>query len=122
MFSSFVAWAKESIVDDIVMFAIVIAAVESIAQNTIKTSDAGLTNKFFVGAVIYGLVGFLLHVAYARYPISRLNTIWSSMSIMLAVGFGYFLYGEQQSQWSVLSFLLAMGAIWVQSMHTSASG
>lgn len=101
--------------DEILIFALMIALVESIAQNTIKTSrTAGVLT---MGLMAYMIVGYMLHFAYAKYPISRMNTVWSSLSIVIAMLLGYYVYGEKQSKWSVFSFALALTAILVQTLH-----
>lgn len=103
-------WMKKSIVDEIIFVAIVIALIESCAQNTIKTSDIG-TFKFICGLSIYILVGYLLHYAYSKFPMSKINTIWSCLSIITAVLVGYLLYEEEINSWLLFAIFFATIAI-----------
>lgn len=103
-------WMKNSIVDEIILMALFIALIESCAQNTIKTSDAG-TLKFICGLSIYMIVGYILHYAYSRYPMSRINTIWSCLSIISATILGYLLYDEPMNSWLLFAIFFSIIAI-----------
>lgn len=103
-------WMKNSIVDEIILIAIFIALIEICAQNTIKTSDAG-TLKFILGLFIYMLVGYILHYAYSRFPMSKINTIWSCLSIISAILLGYLLYDEEINSWLLFAIFFAIIAI-----------
>lgn len=107
-------WMEESIVDEIVIFAVILAIVESIAQNTIKMNSNlnDYSNKFIIGIVFYTGVGYILHLAYMKYPLSKMNTIWSCLSIIFAITMGYFLYGETINNWSVLATIFSLFAIY----------
>lgn len=65
---------NNSIVDEILLLALLIAFIESCAQNTIKTSDHG-TFKFILGLLIYE-------------PINN----WIIFSVLLAVSAVYCIY------------------------------
>lgn len=103
-------WMKKSIVDEIILIAIFIALIEMCAQNTIKTSDAG-TLKFILGLCIYMLVGYILHYAYSRYPMSKINTVWSCLSIISAILLGYLLYDEEINSWLLFAIFFAIISI-----------
>ncbi len=105
-----IEYTNNSIVDEILLFAIIIAIVEAIAQNNIKNSDH-TSFKFIIGLGFYMLVGYLLHYAYHKYPLSKLNVIWSCMSIIFAMVTGYLLYDEPFNYWTVLAIFLAISAI-----------
>jgi multidrug transporter EmrE-like cation transporter len=108
--SSIQNWMENSIVDEILLIALFIALVESCAQNTIKTSDTG-TFKFIFGLSIYMIVGYILHYAYSKFPMSRVNTIWSCLSIISATLLGYLLYDEPMNYWLLFAIFFAIIAI-----------
>jgi drug/metabolite transporter (DMT)-like permease len=105
-------WMDESVVDEIVIFAVVLAIVESIAQNTIKLNSNGYSKKFIIGIVFYMGVGYILHLAYMRYSLSKINTMWSCLSILFAITMGYLLYGEPLNRWTILAAIFALAAIY----------
>lgn len=102
---------ENSIVDDIILLAIIIAIIESIAQNTIKTSEHG-SLQFMVGLSFYMIIGYILHYGYHKFALSKLNTIWSCISIILAIGIGSSLYDEPVNKWTIMSIILSIGAIY----------
>lgn len=104
-------WMNNSIVDEILLLALLIAFIESCAQNTIKTSDRG-TFKLILGLLIYMLVGYLLHYAYNKYPMSKINITWSCITIILSTLLGYFLYDEPINHWIIFSVLFAISAVY----------
>ena len=104
-------WMNQSVVDEIVIFAIALAIVESVAQNTIKMNSNG-SNKFIIGMFFYMGVGYILHLAYMKYPLSKMNTLWSSLSIIFAITLGYILYGEPINSWTILATTFAFAAIY----------
>lgn len=104
-------WMNNSIVDEILLLALLIAFIESCAQNTIKTSDHG-TFKFILGLLIYMLVGYILHYAYSKFPMSKINVIWSCVSIIVATLLGYWLYDEPINHWIIFSVLFAISAVY----------
>lgn len=103
-------YMDNSIVDEILIVALVIAIAESIAQNNIKNSDHK-SFMFVIGLGFYMVVGYLLHYAYHKFPLGKINVIWSCMSIIFAMTLGYLFYDEPFNQWSVLSIILALSAI-----------
>jgi multidrug transporter EmrE-like cation transporter len=102
---------KNSIVDEILLMAVIIAISESIAQNNIKNSTHG-SFMFIFGLSFYMIVGYLLHYAYHRFPLGKLNVIWSCISIISAIVIGYFLYDEPFNHWTMYSIILAVSAIY----------
>lgn len=100
-----------SIIDEVLLVALVIAITESIAQNNIKNSDHR-SILFIVGLVFYMVVGYLLHYAYHKYPLGKINVIWSCISIILAMTLGYLLYDEPFNLWSVVAMFFALSAIY----------
>jgi multidrug transporter EmrE-like cation transporter len=104
-------WMDESVIDEILLVVILLATVEAIAQNTIKQSDSESLHLMF-GLSAYILVGYLLHYAYHKFPLSKVNVMWSAISIVLAATFGYILYNEPMNTKSLLAVMLALGAIY----------
>ena len=104
-------YMDNSIVDEILIVALVIAIAESLAQNNIKNSDHKSV-LFIVGLAFYMVVGYLLHYAYHKFPLGKINVIWSCLSIILAMALGYLLYDEPFNHWSILAILFAISAIW----------
>lgn len=101
-------WADKSIVDELIVFAIIIAFVEAYAQNNLKTSD----NRYIVGLFVYIFVGYILHYTYQNFPLSKVNVMWSCLSIIIATTFGYLIYDESINNLKLLSVLLAIGAVY----------
>ncbi len=100
-----------SILDELLFIAMMIAVTESIAQNNIKNSDK-MSLLFIVGLLFYIVVGYLLHYAYHKFPLGKLNVVWSCMSIIIAMTLGYLLYDEPFNRWSVLAMFFALSAIY----------
>lgn len=103
---------KNSVVDEIIIVVLLIATVEAVAQNTIKQSHPESVNLLF-GLFAYILVGYLLHYAYHKYPLSKINVMWSALSIVLAAFFGYILYDEPLSGKFMLAVVFALLAIYL---------
>ena len=108
-------WSKNSVVDEILIFAMLIAAVESVAQNTLKTSTDGSV-QFVAGLAVYGLVGYFLHYIYHEVPLGKLNTIWSCISIILGVTIGKLMYNEPISHNTIISVLMAVAAVYFSNL------
>jgi multidrug transporter EmrE-like cation transporter len=111
-------WMEHSIVDEIILIAILIALVESFAQNTIKASEHS-SLLFIFGLIIYSIVGYLLHYAYHKFPLGKINVIWSCISILLAIGAGYFIYDEHIDSWAILAAICAISAVYCYNKSTS---
>lgn len=104
-------WSENSIIDELLIVAIVIALWESFAQNTIKSSEHG-SLKFMIGLSFYMGVGYILHYAYHKFPLGKMNVTWSCISIILAMFIGYTFYDEPMNQWTMMSGLFAIAAIY----------
>ena len=110
-------WAENSIVDEIVVFALIIAFMENMAQSAIKSSNEnGHSLQFFLGIVFYVLVGYVLHYAYHKFPFGKLNVIWSCITIIMAMIIGYLFYDEKLDQWKILSLISAIMAIYFSNL------
>jgi len=106
-------WARNSIVDEILVFALLISIFESFAQNTIKNAEDNTSTTMFMGIALYACVGYILHYTYKNYPLNKINVVWSCVSIVFAISVGYLFYGEPITKWSMLSAMLALSAIYV---------
>lgn len=102
-------WSKESVVDEILIFAALIALIETYAQNNLKGGT------LIVGLIFYSMVGYVLHFAYDKFPLSKINVTWSCLSIILAAGLGYALYQEPLDKWKIMSVISALCAIYFAS-------
>ena len=91
----------------IIISGIVLA--ESIAQNNLK---ADCFNRMIIGMTFYVLVGGILYIGYQKYPLNKINVVWSCMSIILATLLGYFLYEEGINQNSIIAMVLALLAVY----------
>lgn len=97
-------WSKNSVVDEILIFAALVALVESVAQNTLKSSDQG-SMWFVIGLGVYALVGYFLHYVYHEFPLGKMNTLWSCISIVLGITIGKLVYNEPLTA----NMVIAMG-------------
>ena len=119
--NSFLAKVKKftdnSLVDEILIFAVIVAIIETLAQNTLKQSSYG-TFKFILGLFFYLLVGYFLHYAYHNVPLGKLNVTWSCFSIIIAITLGYILYDEHLDKNSVIAVFFAFLAIYFANIST----
>ena len=71
---------------------------------------------FLLGLTFYMLVGYVLHYAYHKVSLSKLNITWSCMSIILAVIIGYYIYDEPLDTHNIIAVILAILAIYFANM------
>jgi multidrug transporter EmrE-like cation transporter len=116
LFEKLKTWSEQSIIDEVIIIALIIAVCETIAQNLIKTSESNSKITMFFGLTFYIIVGFLLHHAYNNYAISKVNVIWSSISIIVATMLGYFIYKEHMTPYNFLSVIAATLAVYFGSL------
>lgn len=109
-------WSHKSIIDEVLIIAVIIAICETFAQNFIKSSESNSNIKMFMGLTFYIIVGFLLHHAYNNYALSKVNVVWSSISIVVATLLGYFIYSEKMSINNFISVFAAIVAIYFSSI------
>lgn len=117
MFDIIKEWSDKSIIDNVIIIALLIAIFEAIAQNFIKSSKNAETPIMFFGLSFYIIVGFLLHHAYHNYPLSRVNVTWSCISIILATTLGYVVYQEQMNLNNIISVICALIAVYFASRN-----
>lgn len=104
-------FTDNSIVDEILIFAIIVAIIETFAQNTLKQSSYG-SFRFILGLSFYLLVGYFLHYAYHKVPLGKLNVTWSCFSIILAISIGYMIYDEPIDTNNIIAVFFAFLAIY----------
>ena len=95
-----------SLIDEVIILVVLIAFTESVAQAQLKNQ------KLITGMVIYMAVGYILHHSYHTYALSKVNVLWSSLSIVLATLLGYMLYDEKITQNSIIAVCMALGAVY----------
>lgn len=105
-------WADNSIIDELIYVIILLAIVETIAQNSLKLGS-NRSIKFFIGIAFYIVIGYLLHYAYHNFPLSKVNVMWSCCSIIIATLLGYTLYDEPYSTKSFLAVVFALIAVYL---------
>jgi multidrug transporter EmrE-like cation transporter len=103
-------WMENSIIDELLIIVILIAIVESLAQNTLKRSNNSSLN-YLLGLLAYIMVGVLLHYAYNKFSLSKVNVMCSSISIVIATTLGYFLYDEPMNVKNMFAVLFALLAV-----------
>lgn len=104
-------FCENSIVDEIIIFAMIAAIIETIAQNSLKNSHYG-SIYLILGLLFYVFVGYFLHYAYHHVALGRLNVTWSCISILIAFIIGYYLYDEKINKYNILSVIFALFGIY----------
>jgi multidrug transporter EmrE-like cation transporter len=104
-------WMGNSVVDELLIIVILIAIVESLAQNTLKQSSHQISLNYILVLLAYIMVGVLLHYAYHKFSLSKVNVIWSSISIVIATTLGYFLYDEPMNIKNLFAVCFALLAV-----------
>lgn len=107
-------WFKNSIIDEVLIFAVILVCIETFAQYRLK-SDNAFSIKIIQGMVMYGFLGYILHYSYHKFPLSKMNITWSSMSIILAAVLGYSLYGETMTKNKIFAIVFALLAVYFVS-------
>lgn len=62
--------------------------------------------------LVYMMVGYVLHYSYHHFELSKVNVMWSSLSIILATVLGYMLYDENITQNSIVAMIFALLAVY----------
>lgn len=102
---------KKSWADELILMGLLIVIIEQCAQNSLQKSVHLWDLYYIIGLGCYILVGWVLHYAYNNYPTSKINVIWSCMSIITAVLLGYTLYDETFSVYKIFAVIFAILAI-----------
>ena len=106
---AFNRWMDQSILDEIILIVIALALIEAIGQNMLRNGKGN--TKLVFGLSIYILIGYLLHYSYQKFPLSKINVMWSCLSIILATILGYTLYNEAIGKNALLSIIFALLSI-----------
>jgi multidrug transporter EmrE-like cation transporter len=107
-------WMDQSILDETILIVIALAITEAIGQNLLKNSS-DFDYKVLFGLSIYIIIGYLLHYSYQRFPLSKINVMWSSLSIITATILGYSLYNESLNKNAIFSVIFALLSIYFMS-------
>jgi drug/metabolite transporter (DMT)-like permease len=105
----------DSILDEIAIVVLIIALTESIAQNNLKNRN------LLTGMFVYMGVGYVLHYSYHYYALSKVNIMWSSISIILATLLGYMLYNEKLTKDSFIAMGFALLAVYFSNRSDNNS-
>jgi multidrug transporter EmrE-like cation transporter len=98
----------------VLTFAVLIAVVESFAQNSLKQSQMYQSpTRFYLGLCFYLGVGYILHRAYHTIGLGKMNLVWSCISIVAGLSAGYLLYDEPINKYTAAAVCLALSAIYV---------
>lgn len=102
---------KKSWIDELILMALLVVIIEQLAQNSLRQSNYLWDLYYILGLLSYVLVGWVLHYSYNNYSSSKINIIWSCMSIITAVLLGYILYDEKLGIYKIFAIIFAILAI-----------
>jgi multidrug transporter EmrE-like cation transporter len=102
---------KKSWIDELLLMSLFIVIIEQCAQNSLQKSTNLWDAYYLIGLFCYALVGWILHYAYNNYKMSKINVIWSCMSIIIAVLLGYILYNDSIDIYKIFAIIFAILAI-----------
>ena len=102
---------KKSYMDELILMALLVVIIEQCAQNSLRQSTHLWDFYYIIGLICYVLVGWVLHYSYNNYNSSKINVIWSCMSIITAVLLGYTLYDEKFSIYKIFAIIFSILAI-----------
>lgn len=100
----------------LVVFALCIAFFEAISQNSLKYYSGHEDCSHIVmciGIVGYIMVALLLLTSYNFVPMSKMNLVWSCISIITACTLGHVIFDEIFDIHTVGSITLALASIYV---------
>jgi multidrug transporter EmrE-like cation transporter len=100
----------------ILVFAVLIALFEAIAQSSLKFYSKNREKQFdmllFLGIGGYIMVSLFLFTSYKYEDMGHMNLIWSCMSIIIAFTMGNILFAEHLNGYSVAAIGLALSSIY----------
>lgn len=102
---------KKSWADELILMALLIVIIEQCAQKSLQNSVHLWDFYYILGLFCYILVGWVLHYSYNNYPTSKINVVWSCMSIITAVLLGYALYNDTIDIYKIFAVTFAILAI-----------
>ncbi len=100
----------------VLVFAILIAISEAVAQSSLKYYSQNREQKFdmllLLGLCGYIMVSLLLFTSYKYEDMGHMNLIWSCMSIIIAFTAGNIIFAENLNGYSVAAIGLALSSIY----------
>jgi multidrug transporter EmrE-like cation transporter len=109
----------------LVTFAICIAFFEAIAQNSLKyyseNAESCSDMIICVGVVGYIMVALLLLTSYNYVAMSKMNLMWSCISIVAACALGNIIHHEDFDGYTASSVSLALLSIYVAHLGEQES-
>ena len=109
----------------VVVFAIIIAFCEAIAQCSMKyyALDRAARSELIVlvGVAGYIMVALLLLTSYRYEDMGHMNMTWSCVSIITAYALGFLLFEEHINHYTIMSVALALSAIYVGQLSDEPS-
>ena len=106
----FTNFFKDTWIDEAIAIALLISLVEQCAQNNLK--NANTNQQMMFGLLFYIGVGWILHYSYHNFSMSKVNIVWSCVSIIASITLGYLLYDEGFSIKRAMSLIFALAAIY----------
>ena len=101
----------------VVVFAIIIAFCEVVAQSSMKYYAMDRESRseliILVGVAGYIMVALLLLTSYRYEDMGHMNMTWSCLSIIMAYAMGFLLFSETINHYTLMSVALALSAIYV---------
>ncbi len=101
----------------VIVFAILIAFCEAVAQSSMKYYSLDAINHsdwiILIGVAGYIMVALLLLTSYRYEDMGHMNMTWSCISIIVAYSLGFLLFAETVNQYTIFSVMLALSAIYV---------
>lgn len=92
----------------LIIIACLVSVFEALSQACIKASRVYQPLWFLVGLIGYTIISGLLYKAYSYAGIGRVNLLWSSLSIVLALLAGKIFFKEHWSFQTVLAVIFAL--------------
>lgn len=96
-------------------FILLVAVFEAIGQSMIAQSRYKKNiNWLFIGILCYCVVAYGLFMSYQYKGVGIVNALWSSISIILMLGIGCFVFKEKldKNEWFGI-FLILVGIVFI---------
>jgi len=91
------------------LIVIFIAILEAFGQTFIKKARTKeIISYVFIGALFYLGVVALLFMSYKYDGMGNVNLVWSIISIILAIGTGYYIFEEKINKYTIITLILAI--------------
>lgn len=97
----------------VIFIVMLIASLEACGQTCLKKAR---TNQILVfalmGAIFYVGVAALLYMSYKYDGLGHINLVWSCLSIIIAIGIGYYIFDEPMNRYTAATVACAFAAIY----------